>query len=434
MAKIVRSRSPIPHLAPNAQILPAIGIKVISPGKNDGISISAPPPPPPRTKMHGSNNEKIIPTTSMSSIRPPTRILSGTSNIDNSNRHYQNAIVALEKSYNVEGNEILAKRKRFKNSFSFRLFKCIRLRKLDKIIKDVKANKLVYVDLFYYNLTEKNVNKVADALVQNFESSNSILQDIDIDWESLNDKTIKVLRNTKLQIIATSYEKSKVYVIESKFKQIIAKYKKISATATPFILACEEGVMNDVQQLVISYEILPNAYNFKYTVKEMINIVGKDSRHLNKTALQIAAEYNHADVVQYLISLGADVCAQDTKGFNALHFACLWDENVTMNQNAIELLLQKMSLDDINKKADDGSTPLDEAHKLNKIFYNADNKIIKLIRKYGGKANDHDIYGEFAGKGKGDLNVNQRDTGVKTITGRARKYSMDETDDCTSPH
>ena len=49
-------------------------------------------------------------------------------------------------------------------------------------------------------------------------------------------------------------------------------------------------------------------------------------------------------------------------------------------------------------------------------------------------ANDHDIYGEFAGKGKGDLNVNQRDTGVKKITGRARKYSMDETDDCTSPH
>ncbi len=132
--------------------------------------------------------------------------------------------------------------------------------------------------------------------------------------------------------------------------------------------------------------------------------------------------------------MGADVCAQDTKGFNALHFACLWDENVTMNQNAIELLLQKMSLDDINKKADDGSTPLDEAHKLNKIFYNADNKIIKLIRKYGGKANDHDIYGEFAGKGKGDLNVNQRDTGVKKITGRARKYSMDETDDSTSPH
>ena len=38
------------------------------------------------------------------------------------------------------------------------------------------------------------------------------------------------------------------------------------------------------------------------------------------------------------------------------------------------------------------------------------------------------------GKGKGDLNVNQRDTGVKKITGRARKYSMDETDDCTSPH
>ena len=67
MAKIVRSRSPISHIAPNAQILPAIGIKVISPGKNDGISISA-PPPPPRTKIHG-NNEKIIPTKSMSSIK-----------------------------------------------------------------------------------------------------------------------------------------------------------------------------------------------------------------------------------------------------------------------------------------------------------------------------------------------------------------------------
>ena len=116
MAKIVRSRSPISHIAPNAQILPAIGMKVISPSKNDGISISA-PPPPPRTKIHG-NNEKIIPTKSMSSIRPPTRILSGTSNIDDSSRHYQNAIVALENSYNVEGNEILAKRKRFKKSFS----------------------------------------------------------------------------------------------------------------------------------------------------------------------------------------------------------------------------------------------------------------------------------------------------------------------------
>ena len=65
---------------------------------------------------------------------------------------------------------------------------------------------------------------------------------------------------------------------------------------------------------------------------------------------------------------------------------------------------------------------------MDAMFYNADNKIIALIRKYGGKANNHDRYGEFV-KGKGDLNDKQSDTCVKNITGRARKYSMDETEE-----
>jgi hypothetical protein len=409
MAPAVRTRPPI-HLAPNAKILPAIGIKVdtTSSAKNNTTntlsSSSLPPPPPPQhSKLNA--NVKIVPD----------------------NTHVRSTIVATEIHDDKKAKDFTMKQKKYKKSIFFRIFKCVRLRKLDKVISDINGNKLVYLDLFYYDLTEQNITKVIDALVQNFKSGNSILQDIDIDWESLNSKTIKKLRNTRIPAVVSSYEKSKMYVIKTKYDNLVAKYKNKHTHGLPFILACQEGSINDVQQLVVSHEILQNASNSNYTLKQMINQVGKDSRSYFKTALHVAAEYNHSDIVKYLITLGADVSIQDAKGFTALHFASLWNEHEEMNINAIELMLQKMSSDSINGKADDGSTALDQAYKMNEIYFSPENKIIAMIRKYGGKANSHDENGEFVGKGNGDLNTNECDTCVK-MTGRSRKYSIDETD------
>ena len=145
MAPALRTHPPI-HLAPNAKILPAIGIKVTSSSSS-----------PQHAKLNA--NVKIVP----------------------GDTHAKSTIVAMEIYDGGKDNDRMMKRRKYKKSFFFRLFKCVRLRKLDNIINDINQNKLVYVDLFYYDLTEKNVTKVIDALVQNVKSGNSIFQDIDVD-------------------------------------------------------------------------------------------------------------------------------------------------------------------------------------------------------------------------------------------------------------
>lgn len=48
----------------------------------------------------------------------------------------------------------------------------------------------------------------------------------------------------------------------------------------------------------------------------------------------LASERGHPDIVDALLSAGADVCGVDENGNSALHLACFYG-----NQNVVELLL-----------------------------------------------------------------------------------------------
>ena len=112
----------------------------------------------------------------------------------------------------------------------------------------------------------------------------------------------------------------------------------------------------------------------------------------------IAAQEEHTTIVEYLLQHDADVSITDSQGMNALHYAA---GNKT-NTNIIQLLLNKMSLNDINHKHQGGFTPLDGCYAYNESSIKQD--IITLIRKHGGKANRYDKNGNKVGIGNGDLN------------------------------
>ena len=103
--------------------------------------------------------------------------------------------------------------------------------------------------------------------------------------------------------------------------------------------------------------------------------------------------------MEYLLQHDADVSITNRYGWNALHFAAYRNRT---NTNIIQLLLNKMSLNDINHKSKYGGTPLDYCYFNNGSSIQQD--IITLIRKHGGKANYYDINGNDVGRGNGDLN------------------------------
>ena len=85
----------------------------------------------------------------------------------------------------------------------------------------------------------------------------------------------------------------------------------------------------------------------------------------------------------------ADPNIADSSGVNALHLAAGWNRT---NTELIELLLNHMTIDSINKMAsDDGNTPLDDCYEHN---YNPiRQEIIALLRSKGGIANKYDENG-----------------------------------------
>ena len=105
-----------------------------------------------------------------------------------------------------------------------------------------------------------------------------------------------------------------------------------------------------------------------------------------RNALHVAAEKGHSDVVSLLLQHGADVTPTNSRGWNALHIAARYNERTT---TIVQLLLNNMKLEDINRKEtehsynNNGRTPLDFC------YYHNDSSIkqqlIDLIRQKGGK-------------------------------------------------
>ena len=208
--------------------------------------------------------------------------------------------------------------------------------------------------------------------------------------------TRKFLNNcaTRGPLNVGAHRLKQVYTIDSAVikmsegrEAVEARYLELYPRGTPLIVACENGNLDDVEVLL--------------TINNK-NVVGTNSYGYEYTPLMAAANFEHFQVVEYLIGEGADANIVNSDGENALHCAAISNRRST---EVIELLLNHMDLDSINKKEDRyGDTPLDKA------YGNGPNRplrqeIIALIRSAGGKANYYDANGEFVGKGNGDLNV-----------------------------
>ena len=135
---------------------------------------------------------------------------------------------------------------------------------------------------------------------------------------------------------------------------------------TPLICACEKGRMNDVKQFInlhgfhayINMDVAEGSMD----VKAMVSQLGYNSGGNNRTPLIEAAWKEHTNIVEYLLQHDADVSITDSNGMNVLHRAARYNRT---NTNTIQLLLNKMSLNDINHKTNGGLTPLDGCYIFN---------------------------------------------------------------------
>ena len=187
---------------------------------------------------------------------------------------------------------------------------------------------------------------------------------------------------------------------------LIEDYKRAFPHGTPIVCACERGRMDDVELFVNLHPYHKyitnrdvNGYRDDMTLKDMVSQVGRTSEGVERTPLMIAAAYEHFQVAKYLIEQGADPNIVDSNGWNALHWAAGYNE---VDTELIQLLLNHMSLDNINKISSVGSTPLDCVYLLNDSPIRQE--IIALILAKGGKANRYDENSIFVGVGNGDLN------------------------------
>ena len=187
---------------------------------------------------------------------------------------------------------------------------------------------------------------------------------------------------------------------------LIQRYREDFPRGTPIVCACERGHMADVELFVNLHPYHKyitnrdaNGYRDDMTLKEYVNQVGKNSYGVEWTPLKAATANEHFQVAKYLIEQGADPNIVDSNGWNALHWAAGYNE---VDTELIQLLLNHMSLDNINKISSVGSTPQDCVYLLNDSPIRQE--IIALILAKGGKANCFDANGIFVGVGNGDLN------------------------------
>ena len=161
------------------------------------------------------------------------------------------------------------------------------------------------------------------------------------------------------------------------------------APERPLVSACEKGRFEDVKALISSHDVEATGM----TLKDLMNQVGSMSvpSHIvsyfggsgrsEGTPLAAAVLFEHLQIVQYLI----EECEVDPNiagggGTNILHAAASSNKK---NTNVIQLLLDHMSYDSINKKCDGGYTPLDFVYRMPELRICQEK--IDLIRKHGGK-------------------------------------------------
>lgn len=161
--------------------------------------------------------------------------------------------------------------------------------------------------------------------------------------------------------------------IIQKYQEVIQWYEDRYPNGTPFVVACELGD-------VVSIEIIIRASQVAGMDVTMVNEEGRNSYGTSYTPLMVAASNEHSAVVKILLDKNADVATTDQRGRNALHIAAYSNKT---NTTTVELLLNKMKLEDINHKNKDGFTPLDMCYEYNNS--SIQQELIDLIRLKGGK-------------------------------------------------
>jgi len=162
------------------------------------------------------------------------------------------------------------------------------------------------------------------------------------------------------------------------------RYKNEFPRGTPFVCACEEGRVEDVNQFLNLHRF--HAYidvgtaNAGMDVTAMVSEVGRRSGGYSYTPLMAAAAYERSTIIEILLQYNADTATTTRDGWNALHIAACYNKTTT---TIVQLLLNNMKLEDINHKDRYGNTPLDYCYKYNNSSIKQ--QLIDLIRQKGGK-------------------------------------------------
>ena len=162
------------------------------------------------------------------------------------------------------------------------------------------------------------------------------------------------------------------------------RYKNEFPRGTPFVCACKEGRVEDVNQFLNLHRF--HAYidvgtaNAGMDVTAMVSEVGKASDRSSWSPLMAAAWYERSTIIEILLQYNADTATTRPTGANALHIAANTNKTTT---TTVQLLLNNMKLEDINHKNTYGRTPLDLCYEYNDSSIKQ--QLIDLIRQKGGK-------------------------------------------------
>ena len=145
---------------------------------------------------------------------------------------------------------------------------------------------------------------------------------------------------------------------------LFKQYKKKYPNGTPLVCACELGNIQDVDKLIsINND----------------NVVGTNKSGWQSTPLMAAARSEQEQIVRYLLEeWNVDVSVTTDEGHNALHYAV---GHNTKGTTIVELLIEKMNLDDINQMTTSSNTPLDYCMNENKGRFR--DQIIRILREKG---------------------------------------------------
>ena len=119
---------------------------------------------------------------------------------------------------------------------------------------------------------------------------------------------------------------------------------------TPLVRACEKGSVEDVEG------IIQKARAAGMDVTKMVNEFGINSGGSKMRPLMAAAMNEHTKIIEILLQNNVNTAAFDDDGWNALHWAARYNKTDT---NTVQLLLEHMKLEDINRINYSGETPLE---------------------------------------------------------------------------